>query len=180
MRIKVVIAVLILCVLGFAGIYFLNRPASQSKPEAEPTTEITSTPKEAAPEPTIAASTAVPILEPATNAPEVVTATTTNEVPAEPQSDAEIKAKIDRLEDLQANYDKESLKEILTELINPNPQVRHAAVEATIQFRDRAAIPVLKELAAQTTNPEERQELLDAAEFLSLPTISELQRASQQ
>jgi len=87
---------------------------------------------------------------------------------------AEIQAKIDRLEDLQANDDAESLHAILNELTDSNRVIRHAAIEATTQFRDRAAIPVLADLAARTTDPEEKQELLDAVEFLTLPTYTEV------
>jgi hypothetical protein len=87
---------------------------------------------------------------------------------------AEIQARIDRLEDLQANDDAESLHAILNELTDSNRVIRHAAIEATTQFRDRAAIPVLADLAARTTDPEEKQELLDAVEFLTLPTYTEV------
>ena len=87
---------------------------------------------------------------------------------------AEIQAKIDRLEDLQSNDDAESLHAILNELADSNRVIRHAAIEATTQFRDRAAIPVLSDLAARTTDPEEKQELLDAVEFLTLPTYTEV------
>ena len=75
---------------------------------------------------------------------------------------------------MQANYDAASLQAILKELTNTNQIIRHAAIESTIQFRDRAAIPVLENLAACTTNPQEKQELLDAAEFLKLPTYTEV------
>ena len=115
------------------------------------------------------ASPATPDLVPTVAAPLPATA----DADAEKEA-AEIQAKIDRLEELQANDDAESLHAILNELTDSNRVIRHAAIEATTQFRDRAAIPVLADLAARTTDPEEKQELLDAVEFLTLPTYTEV------
>ncbi len=117
------------------------------------------------------ASPATPDPVPTVAAP--LPATADAEADAEKEA-AEIQAKIDRLEELQANDDAESLHAILNELTDSNRVIRHAAIEATTQFRDRAAIPVLADLAARTTDPEEKQELLDAVEFLTLPTYTEV------
>lgn len=101
-----------------------------------------------------------------------------NAVPAPainpPPDEAAVQAEINRLADLQSNDDAASLHEILKDLTNASPAVRHAAIEATIQFGGHDAVPVLKDLAAQTADPEEKSELQEAAEFLSLPTISEV------
>ena len=96
-----------------------------------------------------------------------------------PASDAasnadDIQAHIDKLQELQANDDAASLQAILSELTNSDKTIRAAAVESTIQFGNRDAIPVLKDLAARTGDPGEKKELLDAADFLALPTLTEI------
>ena len=89
--------------------------------------------------------------------------------------DAEyLQAQIDRLEELESNDDDASLQAILKELTNTNPIIRHVAIEATIQFGGHTAVPILQGLAARTWDPQEKKELLDAAEFLALPTLSEV------
>ena len=54
------------------------------------------------------------------------------------------------------------------------PRLRHAALEAAIQFGSRDAIPTLVDAAAQTDDPKEKQAFLDAAEFLKLPSLTEV------
>src|SRR5262249_1745050 len=46
-------------------------------------------------------------------------------------------------------------------------------LEAIVQFDDRAAIPRLKEIAEQTEDEEEKKEILEAADFINLPSLSE-------
>ena len=85
-----------------------------------------------------------------------------------------MQARIEKLNELEARYDQESLQGILGELTNSNREIRAAAIESTIQFQSRDAIPVLKNLAARTRDSEEKKALLDAAEFLALPTFTEI------
>lgn len=114
----------------------------------------------------------------ATAAPAAPVPATTPEVAVE--SAPSVDDQIDRLQDLQANDDDASLQAILKELTNTNQLVRHAAIEATIQFGGHTAVPVLQDLAAHTSDPDEKQELLDAAEFLALPTLSEARAEMKQ
>jgi HEAT repeat protein len=69
------------------------------------------------------------------------------------------------------NDDPESLSNILADLTNPEKEVREAAIEAAEQFGSTNAIPILKNLAANDGDPEEKAALLEAANFLSLPSI---------
>jgi HEAT repeat protein len=69
------------------------------------------------------------------------------------------------------NDDPESLSNILADLTNSEKEVRKAAIEAAEQFGSTNAIPVLKNLAANDEDPEEKAALLEAANFLSLPSI---------
>ncbi|MEO6034380.1 MAG: HEAT repeat domain-containing protein [Verrucomicrobiota bacterium] len=70
--------------------------------------------------------------------------------------------------------DPESFRKITEGLRDDEPEIRRAAREAVIQFGSRDAIPILKELAVKTEDAREKVELLDAAEFLKLPSLTEV------
>ncbi|MCW5551829.1 MAG: HEAT repeat domain-containing protein [Verrucomicrobiae bacterium] len=91
--------------------------------------------------------------------------------------DEMVERRVAALEDLAMEDDPASLNVILTELHNGNKTIRKAALEATIQFADRAAIPYLEDLADRTEDPLEQVELLEAIEFLSLPSLTEVLEA---
>ena len=171
MRLKIILPLALAAALIPALLFLKPAPPPAPAETADLTAYLTA--------PAAPASTAVPvrpIASPAAPAPVPTVAAplpATADAEAEKEA-AEIQAKIDRLEDLQANDDAESLHAILNELTDSNRVIRHAAIEAATQFRDRAAIPVLTDLAARTTDPEEKQELLDAVEFLTLPTYTEV------
>lgn len=78
------------------------------------------------------------------------------------------------LQDLSMDNRDSSLRTILGELSNRDPEIRKAAREAAVQFASRDAIPGLLEAAAQTDDPAEKKELIDAAEFLKLPSLTEV------
>ncbi|MGO9587010.1 MAG: HEAT repeat domain-containing protein [Limisphaerales bacterium] len=98
----------------------------------------------------------------------VVTNTLTDE-----QREAAIDAETDRLQEWSMNDDPASLSNILADLTNPEKEIRDAAIEAAKQFGSTNAIPTLKAVAANTTDLEEQSALLEAADFLSLPAISD-------
>jgi HEAT repeat protein len=87
------------------------------------------------------------------------------------QRQAAIDAETDRLQQWSMNDDPASLSNILADLTNPEKEVREAAIEAAEQFGSTNAIPTLKDLAAKTTDTEEQSALLEAAHFISLPSI---------
>ena len=85
-----------------------------------------------------------------------------------------VKDRGEALMDISWNDDKESLDGILAELSNPDPEIRSAALEATLNFSSRDAIPRLETVALAVDDPLERKKLQDAAEYLKLPTLSEM------
>jgi hypothetical protein len=99
---------------------------------------------------------------------------TNDSATAEGKHEAYVTARISELIDLGMDDQRSSLDTILSELNNREPRIREAAVEAAIQFGSRDAIPVLIDAAAQTDDPKEKTALLDAAEFLKLPTLTEV------
>lgn len=83
--------------------------------------------------------------------------------------------KIEQLSDLATNDDNDSLNTILNELDNPDKDIRLAALEAAIQFGETTnTIARLKDLVGRTSDPAEQKALLEAIEFIGLPSISEL------
>jgi HEAT repeat protein len=94
--------------------------------------------------------------------------------PAAPPADAaERESRIAALDALAREEDPESLRTILASLSDPDPAIRRAALEATLAFGSREAIPRLQDVAATTEDPVERGALLDAAAYLELPTLGE-------
>jgi HEAT repeat protein len=94
------------------------------------------------------------------------------ETPAAKQ-EVYVAKRVAELQDLGMENDSESLDTILSELNNRDPRVREAAVDAAVQFGSRDAIPKLEDAAAQTEDPKEKAAILDAIEFLKLPTLTE-------
>jgi len=167
MRPKIITAVLLAGLAGLAGIFFLKHLAAPAQPTETSTVRQEIKPATSAISPT--ANNAMTV-NPAM--PSALFAADTNKLAAE--HEAYVQAHIDKLQELQANDDAQSLQAILSELTNSDKEIRAAAVESTIQFGSRDAIPVLKDLAARTEDPDEKKELLDAAEFLALPTLTEI------
>jgi hypothetical protein len=193
MRPKVVIGILLAGLAGFAGIFFLKHLATPSQP-AQPAIAIQETAPVAPPVSPIAddsqkiAPAAPPVaskataVNPATTIPQVTTApqiaAVTNAIAADHET--YVQSHVEKLQELQANDDALSLQAILSELTNSDKTIREAAIEATTQFGSRDAIPALKNLAASTWDPDEKQKLLDAADFLALPSLTELREQNPQ
>ena len=87
---------------------------------------------------------------------------------------AYVERRMSELQDLSAENDAASLETILSELTNRDRQIRHAAIEASMQFGSRDAIPRLLEASAQTDDPAEKAELQQAADYLKLPSLTEV------
>jgi hypothetical protein len=91
----------------------------------------------------------------------------------EAKQEAYVAKRVGELQDLGMENDSASLDTILAELENGDPSIRQAAVDAAVQFGSRDAIPRLMTAAAQAADPKEKSTILDAVEFLNLPTLAE-------
>ena len=178
MRPPIVIALLLVGLAGFGGILLLKKLITPAPPATISVAQPPAAPaapqefKPVAPQIPHAATNILPMAAVKPAAPVPPVAVRTADDPA--KNEADIQAHIDRLETLQGNDDAESLQAILSELTNSDKTIRAAAVESTIQFGSRDAIPVLKDLAARTGDPVEKKQLVDAADFLALPTLTEI------
>ncbi len=86
-------------------------------------------------------------------------------------------AAVEAINDLVVTYDAASVPALARFLRHSDPEIRAAAIDGFIQLGERAAIPLLQE-AARSATPEDAKAMLEAAEFLALPTRAEL-RAQQ-
>lgn len=82
--------------------------------------------------------------------------------------------RIIELTELGARSDAKSFQKLVTNLSDAEPEIRQAALEAIIQFGNREAIPILKDLAAKTEDTQEKINILEAAKFLELPSLTEI------
>jgi hypothetical protein len=94
----------------------------------------------------------------------------------EEQEEARVAARIAQLWDLSAKTDRASLETLLSEVRNPDEEIRQAALDAISQSGNRAAIPGLREASAQTQDSPEKQAIEDVIEYISLPTLTEILR----
>jgi|GEM_PF-6038646 len=104
---------------------------------------------------------------------------------------AAIDAEKDKLYAWSMSNDRQSFSNILGDLVSPEKEVRMAAIEATKQFGDTNAIPVLRSLAANilanaannTPNADangdenapdndEAIKMIQAADFIALPPVT--------
>jgi hypothetical protein len=164
MRPKVVFGILLLAVGIALGAVLLKHLAAPA-----PAVMVTGNP---APAPAPAESAPLP-------APAPFTAPPPPPLTAD-QQEATNQAEIDLLMDWSRNDDPQSLSNILADLASSQKEVREAAIEAAKQFGSTNAIPALKAAAMNTTDTDEQIELLQAANFLTLPSIGSIQLTPEQ
>jgi hypothetical protein len=87
-----------------------------------------------------------------------------------------VQERVAELTSLAMNDDANSFNIIWSELSNPDKEIRAGALEAVIQFGDHSVGPRLRDLAAQTQDPAEQAAILEAADYLDLPPITDLPR----
>jgi len=178
MRHKLVIAVPVLAVIVAIGAWFLSgqKPVGPADvtapPEADQTADASTTSSFSGTTPRTGATWKTESAPIATSE----RATASDEAAAEmppAQREAYVAKRVVELQDLGMEDDSESLETILSELKNPDPDIRQAAVDAAVQFGSRDAIPRLLDAAAQTDDPKEKSAMLEAVEFLKMPTLAE-------
>lgn len=120
----------------------------------------------AAPVPSPAPATEIPPL------PAVAPASAPVPVVAKAMTEDEIQTEKDHLQDWQMNNDPQSLSNILADLDSPEKEIRMAAIDASVQFDDTNAIPILRAKATNDDDLDEKVALVKAADFLALPDVT--------
>ena len=92
--------------------------------------------------------------------------------PTPEERQAAIDAETDRLSEWEMNNDPQSLSNILADLKSPEKEIRMAAIDAAKQFESADAIPALKAAAANAEDNQEAIAMLEAADWLALPTAN--------
>ncbi len=114
-------------------------------------------------------------------APIPIAAAAATNVLTEEQRLAAIDAERDRLQEWSMNNDDPaSLSYILADLTSPEKEIREAAIEAAKQFGSSNAIPVLKAAAANAEDNQEAIAMLEAADWLALPSVDFSHRGTKQ
>ena len=91
-----------------------------------------------------------------------------NDDPAMTHEEQVTKRKSD-LYELGMSQDPAALKSILAEMHNPDPDIRKAALTATLDLGSPDAIPALQNELAWATDLQEKLDIQKAIEFLQLP-----------
>jgi hypothetical protein len=157
MRPKFVVVLLLLALLALGAVFFLKQHLGNA----------------ATPPPVNESVTPAPVVSvaPPPEPVPIPTAPAATNALTDEQRQAAIDAETDRLQEWSMNDDPASLSNILADLTNSEKEIRDAAIEAAKQFGSTNAIPTLKAVAANTTDTEEQIDLLEAADFLSLPSM---------
>jgi hypothetical protein len=161
MRPKFVFTLLLLALLILVGAFFLKQHLRNVPP---PTPEI------ATPASVLAASVVARVAPPPAPAPIPATPVVTNILTPE-QREAAIDAETDQLQQWSMNDDPASLSNILADLTSSEKEIRDAAIEAAKEFGSTNAIPALKAAADNTDDLQEKIARLEAADFLSVPSM---------
>ena len=158
MRPKFVLVILLAAGLVLGAVFFLGQHGKSPVPPPDMVTA----------RPAAVDSNAVSAAAPAP----IATRPAATNVLTPEQRQAAIDAETDRLQEWCMSGDPVCLSNILADLTSPENEIRDAAIEATIQFGSTNAIPALKAAAAKTDDTDEQIALLEAAKFLSLPSLS--------
>jgi len=165
MRPKFILGLLSLVLLILCAALFLKQHVGNVSAPAPASPEI------AIPAPAEAANLAASLPPPPAALPPVPAAPAAANALTDEQRQAAIEAETDRLRQWSLNDDSASLSNILTDLTNPEKEIRDVAIDAAREFGSTNAIPVLKAVAASTADTEEQIALLEAAHALSLPSL---------
>jgi hypothetical protein len=186
MRLGILLTTLGLAALALCALIFISpRPVTPATAQvAEPLTGAGDQPPLAPPPEEAAASPAtLPRIQPLSTPTAKKESSQTEGADASARAElheTQVEARIAELRDLSRKKDMPSLEVLLSEVKNSDQEIRQAALDAIGQTGNRAAIPRLLELAAQTENAKEKQAIVDAVEFMKLPTLTEVLRKTNQ
>jgi hypothetical protein len=93
---------------------------------------------------------------------------------AEQLREAELAKQLDEVRELQAEgwASPTTTSLLLSKVTHPEPEVRKGAVEALVQLHATDAVPGLEQALGHLENPRDKVAVMDAIEYLKLPTES--------
>jgi len=106
-------------------------------------------------------------------APITITNRDTNSIA--PQDHEEyVRNRFEELMDLAREDSPAAIQQIMAELKNPDRAIRKAALDALEQANDRSVVPQMQQIADQTDDPDDKQAIQDAIDFINLPSLTEV------
>ena len=81
---------------------------------------------------------------------------------------------LEAINDVAITYDPVELPKIKPYLLHSDPEVRKAALDGMVVLGDAAAAPLLRDAARQVASSKEAIEMMQAAEYLELPSATGL------
>lgn len=150
------LSVLGLCLLIVAAVLFFGKNQKSSQSPADPAKQISLTPK---PAPSAASEKPAP-------------ATAVSDETLESPSTAQLShaATLEEINEAAVTYDAKALPRIQPYLTHPDPEIREAAKNGMIVLGDAAAGPLLREASRKVATPQEAVALLEAADYVELPS----------
>jgi hypothetical protein len=170
MRAKVILSVSVLALVVLLPAVYFHYKAGEPAPAAEPV---------ASGDGTNAAPAALPAILHSVSGP--AQAQSGDDVPAQQDAAADLNspehqeyatARKAELCQIGVSQNPAALHTIITELHNPDPDIRQTALAAAMDFGSKEAIPALKNEMAWAEDPREKVEIQKAIEFLELPPFS--------
>jgi hypothetical protein len=79
---------------------------------------------------------------------------------------------LEKIQEASTTYDAAQLPIIKPHLLNADPEIRKAAINGMVVLGDAAASPMLREAAKQMNTAEDMKVMLEAAEYLELPSAN--------
>ncbi len=158
---------LLLVALGI-GIVFFQKP--QSSP-AETVTKVAPSIHLPRPKRTLRVSPSSPAF--VINLPTISAPTPPPESQDSSENQEWVTSQVFEMERLAWFDDPESLSKILAELKSSAPEIREAALNATVNSGSRAAVPYLQKISAETQDAAQRKSIDEAIAYLNLPTLVE-------
>jgi hypothetical protein len=142
-----------------------------------------SIPKPPAPAPAPAAQTApmaAPAPAPVVVTPPVPVATNQNTNAMSAEEHAEyVQKRANDLMGIAMLNDYTAHQEIIREMTNSDPAIRKAALAAVVQTSDRQLIPEIQQIADNTDDPDYKEALQKAIDFMKLPTLTEMMQKAK-
>ena len=172
MRPKVVITILLVA-SGVLGIAVWISQVSRPQPTPSQTKSTTGDSPEAPEVSTghVAGLTAVASVAPSTG---ITNSETTNVVVVQGvEHTAYVRMRAAELDELAMQKSSTAHQTIVLELKNPDRAIRQAALDALKQADDRSVVPQMQQIADQTDDSDERKAILDAIDYINLPSLTE-------
>jgi hypothetical protein len=91
--------------------------------------------------------------------------------PATAQTSSPAEIVLGKIDDAIVTYSPEGVGVIAPYLSSGDPEIRAAAIEGLKQLDEPEGAKVLRRAAGSSTNPRDKKELLEAAEFIELPPV---------